>query len=286
MVETMRKPINNEKQAAKEGENPLMTDEEIREANNLYRRKESKENPLLGNDLDRLKKLSEKRQEKINKIIPSNLSYESIAGLQGDKIAREQHELAIKYFNKIIELAKEHPDDFRKQALHYEKLTNWENDPKDIWNNDPRNLISNYETIYDKKEIAFNKLSDEIHDNRNSTCLMKEKEWDRLRDKTDEIPAEKMKIYENKIWKDRLVIMYKIPDYYIEAVIWMPSLAKEALSEVKKLYQIKSSKRAALKESLSTRKGRVDLFDVAKKNWDKKFTNRPLPNTSLTPTYG
>ncbi|MBU3979191.1 hypothetical protein KJ980_00315 [Patescibacteria group bacterium] len=278
MVETMRKPINNEKQAAKEGENPLMTDEEIREANNLYGRKDSKENPLLGNDLDRLKKLSEKRQEKINKIIPSNLSYESIAGLKGDKIASEQRELAINYFNKIITLNKEDPIAFQKQAIYYEKLINWDNDP--------RNLISSYEAIYNKKKSAFDILTENIFDNRNSICLVKKEKWDRLRDKTDEISAEEMKTYKNEIWKERLVIMYKIPDYYIEAVIWMPSLVNEALSRVEKLYQIKSSKRAALNESLSTRKGRVDLFDVAKKNWDKKFTNRPLPNTSLTPTYG
>jgi len=274
----MRKPINNEKQAAKEGENPLMTDEEIREANNLYGRKDSKENPLLGNDLDRLKKLSEKRQEKINKIIPSNLSYESIAGLKGDKIASEQRELAINYFNKIITLNKEDPIAFQKQAIYYEKLINWDNDP--------RNLISSYEAIYNKKKSAFDILTENIFDNRNSICLVKKEKWDRLRDKTDEISAEEMKTYKNEIWKERLVIMYKIPDYYIEAVIWMPSLVNEALSRVEKLYQIKSSKRAALNESLSTRKGRVDLFDVAKKNWDKKFTNRPLPNTSLTPTYG
>ncbi len=278
MVETMRKPINNEKQAAKEGENPLMTDEEIREANNLYGRKDSKENPLLGNDLDRLKKLSEKRQEKINKIISSNLSYESIAGLKGDKIASEQRELAINYFNKIITLNKEDPIAFQKQAIYYEKLINWDNDP--------RNLISSYEAIYNKKKSAFDILTENIFDNRNSICLVKKEKWDRLRDKTDEISAEEMKTYKNEIWKERLVIMYKIPDYYIEAVIWMPSLVNEALSRVEKLYQIKSSKRAALNESLSTRKGRVDLFDVAKKNWDKKFTNRPLPNTSLTPTYG
>lgn len=254
------KPIEVEKIEKSE---LLLTDIEIKEANDLFKRKDSKENPLLGNDIARLEELTTKRNAEKEKIIPE-FSFEGIAGLKDDEPAEEQHELAIKYFNNIIGLAKEHPDDFRKQALYYEKLINWDNDPK--------NLHSSFEKISEKKKSAFDKLTEDIFENKNSICLMKEKEWDRLRDKTDEISAEEMKIYENTIRKDRLVIMYKIPDHYIEAAIWMPSLAKEALSEVKKLYKIKGYQRISLKNSLSIRKDRVHLFDVAKEKWQNSRT--------------
>lgn len=224
----------------------LMTDEEIKTANNLLEKKQptEKEKGLLEN-------LTEKRNTEKNNIIPE-FSFRGILGLKGDKIADEQYNLAKKYFSKISNLSGK-PPALYNLALYLEKLEGWNADPKNVENNFPE--------THREKRRASEELSTKIKEAKHSHFITDYK-WNKfIKDEESGSTGHIDDTITNAIKKQRLIIQSFIPDHLIKSVIYLPSLAVDAINEVENYSKMNAKGRKIFINSLEKSQERVGLFD-------------------------
>lgn len=246
-----------------------MTDEEIREANELFERRDSKENSLGERGRARLKELDDRREIEINSIIPE-FKFKNIMELECNRDESIKHYLrAEKYFKKIAALAKTPKNRYGiseglyNLALKLEKLKNWKRPP---------NVIElNFPSIYQNKKKEFGRLTKDIYDAQKTGHFMRESDREKLYAKLKSGSASREEIeyelesLEKLINKERLIIMADMPDHLGEAVIYTPSLLKEATDKLNAGYRIGGIKRRDLKNRVSMRSERIEEFENLKK---------------------
>lgn len=268
MVEV--EPIdNNQIKLEKKEENKfLLTDEYIIKANDLFRRKDSTENPLTKNEQAQLEEAEAIRKREINSIIP-DFSFEFIP------VSAEQYELAINYFNKVQMF--NNSGALYNQNLYLEKLRNWDKNPESIRNS--------FETISENKKKGDHNLIEEIKLYRNSNVTFKKEDWQKITNGS--ATESEMKKYEDKIHILQLKIKNIIPDHLIEAVRYDPSLIGDVLLSVRSYRGETASKQNSIKNNIENYRATIKRFEeLVKPNSGPSFVNHSLPNTSPTQASG
>lgn len=211
------------KQVIEVEESKPITDEEILEANDLF--KSSKEKPLDKEKGDRLAVLKEKREGEINRVFPE-FSYEVIYGFKGTPEESErQYKVAKKFYESIIEMGKK-PGAIKDFALRLEKLQDWDHNPK--W------IEKRFDILFKKKKEKLEKIIEKSKSEETSKFLVREK-------------ATKRK---------RLSVMYFVPEHR-RYVIYFPQpvkLAEEWRRDLVNTYR-DGGKRRDLGKSVGLRTG-------------------------------
>jgi len=250
-----RNQINQEK--IEEGK-PSITDLEITEANKLF--KSSKKNPLSVNDEVRLEKLRTKRKETLNNLFPE-FSLKNITGLEGAD-AGAQYELAKKYFEKIIAM-KGKSDATYNYAFKIEKLQNWEEDPE--------NLKKTFPSVFKKRQDEYLELTQDINSIKTSNFI-KTREWNKFvkNSELNNVTEREITKFRFAINKLRLTVKSLLPDYYREAVLYLPYLAKDAdISLEDNFRYMNGQRRSNLRKSLNLHQGKIDQFEAAEKKYNE-----------------
>lgn len=248
----------------KEFENKPITDTEIKEANDLYRRIRSKENPLSEEENNRLNSLTKRREQEVDILCPK-FNYAVIYGLKGTpEEASRQYEVATDYYEKIIELGSKEGG-LKEFALRLEKLGNWSTDPGKI------------EKIFVNTINSRKKLYKDVFDKMNEVGKGKNFEEPKARinfykrvNSGVRISDEEINYFEKAIKKHRMAIAADVPEYRRKAVIYHPSKAGEWLNDLKNCY-INSNKLKNISERTKRHRKKIEEFEAIKEKLRPKL---------------
>lgn len=171
-----------------------------------------------------------------------------------------QHELAKNYFKKIIEMRGK-PGALYNYALKFEKLNNW--------NDDPKTIEDSFKIISKNKESKFETLIRDIKNVKSSAHFMKNYDWDKFIDKSKSgnVTEYEIEKFRKAIDKERLLIKASLPDHFREAVLYIPDLAEEAEHRVDNNYFMKGPARSRLRRDIHQE--RIDQFEAVEKKYNK-----------------
>lgn len=213
MVE-LEQEINRQNPAETAGkiESKPITDEEIAEANDLFK---------SGKNGARLVELKAKIEEEIKRKKPE-ISYEDIYGLKGTgEESSKQCEVAKKHFETIIEMGGK-PGAIKDFAKRLYKLENWDIDPKGI--------DKSFDSIFENKKAKFGKLIEDTNRAERGNYSKINEEWDsffKKRGRGEQISKKELGSFEKAIKKERLGLQANLPDFRIEAAIYLPKFADD-----------------------------------------------------------
>lgn len=253
-----RKVIAREEQKEKI---EIFSDKDISEANNLLKRRESKESPFTNEEKKTLMELMTKRENEIRRILPY-FSFETIAELTGTREeSSKQFEAADRYFERTAKMGKTPPNahgiprDLYNAALYLEKLKTWDKEPKEIENNFPYTYKERQKLYRDKHEkVTALRGGHRFSETKRDELLTK------LESGNISPESEEMEILVGIANKEKLVLEAKIPDYLREAVIYMPKLAEEVQRFPHKFFWLKGKEKGPLKDSIATHRKRIEKF--------------------------
>ncbi len=200
----------------------------------------------------RLETLTKNGKDEIERIDP-DISFEKIMGLPGNPVeSEEQYNLAIKYFTDIQDLAKS--GKLYSQNLYLEKLRNPDKDPESI--------EKSFKKTSEDREKKYQKLNKDTKNLIPNSPFINSYKWDKFltASKSGKATNQDKETFRKKIEKQQLILDATIPDYYREAVRYVPSLVKEAIDSVKENYNITWQKRATLRNSIPLRQKRIKEF--------------------------
>lgn len=263
------KSSKTEKKEVAESES--LADEEIAEAGALFKRNaQGKENPLDGEEKNRLEELMQ-RIEKEEDALSPKFEFEKIFGLGTPTEASEHFEIAERYFKRIAELAKTPlnfygiPEGAYNLALRLEKLRSWKENQKRT-----EEVFLNLFLKRRKSSLDLHKMAVEGEKNVISGQGARDREELLEKLRFGNISEMEMKKIERLMKIGRGYVLRNVPDYLKEAVIYAPELAEEAKKVMRKIYYMESEKKKRLKERIKYYKGKIQEFEYFKKQWQSQ----------------
>jgi hypothetical protein len=241
LEQQINKP-NPAEAAVKKEESKPITDEEIVEANWLFK---------SGKDSARLAELKAWR-EKERDIIFRQFDHEIIFGVKpGD--SNKEYQAAERHYESIIEMKGNGTlDDF---ALKVERLQNWEKSPDEVKNG--------FSEIKRNKKVEFNKLIIDVKSARNARFVKKD-DWNNFLERAkggEKISKPEMDFFKKAIIIQDLELKNDIPNYRGEAAIYLPDLAEGWKKELNNTY---TQSLKNLRVRVNDRKGRIEQFEAVK----------------------
>ncbi len=238
-------------------ESEPITDEEIAKANSLFKRKDSKEEPLNRGELAQLEGLTAKRQKEIDLIFPE-FSYEVIYGLKGTpEESVKQYKAAINFYDVIIEMRKK-PGTIKDFALRLEKLQNWDISPERV------EII--FADKFERKRKEYIELIEKVNREKYVKFPETNEGWEAFLEKAksrESISKGEMGRFGKAIEKQELALTAYIPQYRREGVIFLSEKAEGWSRELVNIYSGK--KMRALRSCIEFRRERVEQFVSVKK---------------------
>lgn len=266
MIEGKHTNFNNEKQALnKEKKMPLMSDVDIAKANNLLRRRSSKEKPLTKDEEWELHNLAVKRDAEIRRL-ERPFNFKILMGIEITDKQQEEYRFAKEYFEDVNNLSK-NPTALFKRIVYLEKLKNKKEDPIAI----DTAFDDKRKNIYNKRVKKFEKLNYDIIDANRNYKFIGEDKFQALIEKlkSGEINKKEFGSLLDVVVQERKVVMYMIPDYLILTVLYNPKMTKAASEIVDKYKDADEIESEILKNDYKLHQRRIDLFNEAMRNYKR-----------------